>query len=182
MALMLTTELQGRDLYSSTDVVLSSTELKGMPTVQLMRVYGGRSALKAVVGHATRCLVRHSRWILSNGGAERGERGTYDASCVDCARGCNESLGSAVCVVAWLFCVDEGIDIAAEDATACSFVIRDEFLATTERSLYELQVASGSARDKLTKRLKLYFLMALREEFAEPLVAALAKLIDVEWH
>ena len=183
MELMLKSELQGHDLYVTPDSgSLDAESLQGMPTVRLMKTYGARSALKATVGHATRCLVRHSRWIL---GQDRDPKDSTrrhpndDSSAME-ARACLESLGSVVCTVSWMLCAEEGIDIST-DPTECAFVIKDEFLLRMESSLDELPDMTKRARDKFVKWLKLYFLLSLREEFAEPLVATLAKMIGVEW-
>jgi len=70
LSLMFTTELQCYDLYSTSSVELNFTGLKAMPTVRLVKSYGVRSGLKAAVRHTTKCLVRHSRWLLDQGGQD----------------------------------------------------------------------------------------------------------------
>ena len=188
LSLMLLTELQGHDLYSSTFsyAALDSACLKAMPTVRLISTYGVRSGLKAAVTHATKCLVRHSRWILDRGDRNKSTAADgcgmsiSDECCALEAKACLDSLGSTICIISWLFCVEERVDMA-RNPTACAFVIKDEFLAEMERSLDdELPEMSKLKRRKFVDKLKMAFLLSLSEEFAGSLVSSLGKMIGVE--
>jgi len=178
LSLLFLTELQGQDLYSTSSATLDSTALKSMPTVRLVKTYGVRKGLKAAVEHMTKCLVRHSRWIMDSGGLEQSASASpSDESCCLEARVCLDNLGSAICVIAWLFCVEERIPIKDHSV---AFVIRDAFLVEMERSLEDVPEMNERNKKKFDRKLKMYFLLSLMEEFATPMVMTLGKMIGVE--
>lgn len=179
LSMMFCTELQGYDLCStSSDVLRDPTALNAMPTVRLVRSYGVRGALKAAVEHMTKCLVRHSSWIMDSGGIEYScARSACDESCCLEARACLDSLGSATCFIAWLFCVEEMVEMTK---TAVAFVVKDAFLAELERSMGDAPELSKKNKEQFVRKCKTYLLMSLVEEFASPLVMSLAKMIEVD--
>ncbi|KAL7539008.1 hypothetical protein ACHAXR_008967, partial [Thalassiosira sp. AJA248-18] len=179
LSLMLTTEVQGHDLYHKpSSVSLDSTALKSMPSIRLIKSYGARSGLKSAVRHVTKCLVRHSRWILDQGGQDT-PYSISDECCFLEAKACLDNLGSSLGIIAWLFCVEERVDISHP---TCAFVIKDEFLVEMERSLVdELPEMNERTKKKFVKNLKMYFVMSLaQEDFVMPMVMTLGKMIGVE--
>jgi len=179
LSMMFCTELQRYDLCStSSDVLRDPTVLNAMPTVRIVLSYGVRGALKAAVEYMTKCLVRHSSWIMDAGGIEYSNaRSTSDESCCLEARACLDSLGSATCFIAWLFCVEEKVKMTE---TAVAFVVKDAFLAELERSMGDAPELSKKNKEQFVRKCKTYFLMSLVEEFASSLVMSLAKMIEVE--
>jgi len=181
LSLMLTTELQGHNLYFTSSVTLDSQSLKGMPTVQSLKSYGVRSGLNAAVRHTTKCLVRHSRWVMDQGDLDsttgRRSASMSDECCALEARACLDSLGSTVCVIAWLFCVEERIELVDPSV---AFVIKDAFLAELERCLEHFPEMNERNKGKFVKKLKMYFLLSLVEDFCTPIVVSLGSMIGVE--
>lgn len=176
---MLLTELSGHDLFSTSNVVLDPTALKDMPTVRLIKSHGVRTALKFAVEQMTKCLVRHSRWIMDSGGIELAtNKSTSDESCCLESRVCLDNIASVVCVIAWLFCVEETCDL--KDPSV-AFVIKDSLLVGIERSLLEdLPQMSKQIRMKFIRKCKMYFLMSFIEGFSIPLKLTLAEMIGVD--
>jgi len=173
LSMMLLTELQGHDLYSTTTSTALDTTT--MPSVRLVKSYGVRGALKLAVQHMTKCLVRHSRWVMDSGGIELSTtKSTSDESCCLEARECLDNLGSVVCAIAWLFCNEERVGI---DDSSVAFVIKDSFLVEVERSLDDCPDLKPRAKNKFLKKCKLYFLMSLKEEFAEQMVVTVGEMI-----
>ena len=178
LSMMFQTELQGYDLYKTSSTSLDSEALTAMPTVRLVKTYGVRSSLKAAVEHTTKCLVHHSGWIMDSGGIElAATESTSDESCSLEARACLDNLGKAICIIAWLFCVEERVGMKDPDV---SFVIKDAFLAEMERSLEDVPEMSARAKKKFIKKCKLYFALSLAEEFATPMLLTVAKMIGVD--
>ena len=177
---MFVMDLQGYDLVStSSDVLRDPTALNAMPTVRLVKSHGVRGGLKAAVEHMTKCLVRHSRWIMDSGGIElSANTSTSDENCCLEARVCLDSLGSVTCFIAWLFCVEEKVKMMEP---AVAFVIKDAFLAELERCMGDASEQLGKQKRKeFVRKCKTYFLMSFIEEFASPLVMTLGKMIEVE--
>lgn len=176
---MLLTELSGHDLFSTSNVVLDPTALKDMPTVRLIKSHGVRTALKFAVEQMTKCLVRHSRWIMDSGCIELAtNKSTSDESCCLESRVCLDNIASVVCVIAWLFCVEETCDL--KDPSV-AFVIKDSLLVGIERSLLEdLPQMSKQIRMKFIRKCKMYFLMSFIEGFSIPLKLTLAEMIGVD--
>ncbi len=74
-----------------------------------------------------------------------------------CALGaklCLDSLGSEICVITWLFCIEERVKLT--DASV-AFVIKDAFLAELERGLEDFPEMNERNRKKLVKKLKMEF-------------------------
>jgi hypothetical protein len=180
LSMMFVADLQGYDLGStSSDVLRDPTALNDMPTVRLVKSHGVRGGLKAAVEHMTKCLVRHSRWILDSGGIElSANSSTSDETCCLEARACLDRLGSVTCFIAWLFCVEEKVKMMEP---AVAFVIRDAFMAELERSMADASEQLGKQKRKeFVRKCKTYFLMSFIEEFASPLVMTLGKMLEVE--
>lgn len=176
--MMLRTELSGYDLHSTSNVMLDFTAVTAMPTVRLMKTYGVRSALKAAVGKHVNCLVRHSRWIMDSGGIELStNKSTSDESCCLESRLCIDNLGSVVCFVAWLFCIEEHIELKD---TSVAFVIKDAFLIEMERAFEGIPEMNQLSKNKFVRKCKVFFLMYLTEDFVIPLKINLAKMIGVD--
>jgi hypothetical protein len=175
---MLLTELSGHDLYSTKDVMLDITALRAMPTVRLIKTYGVRNALKAAVEHMTKCLVRHSRWIMDSVGIELStNKSTSDeSSCLE-SRVCLDNLGYVICVIAWLFCVEEMVEL--KDPSV-AFVIKDSFLVEMERALDNVPEMNERNKEMYVRKCKVYFIMSFVEDFAAPLKMSLAKMIGVD--
>ena len=174
---MLLTELSGHDLYSTSNVMLDYTAVKGMPTVRMIKTYGVRSALKASVEQMTKCLVRHSRWIMDSGGIEMStNKSTSDESCCLESRVCLDNLGSVVCVIAWLYCVEEKGELKDPPV---AFVIKDSFLVEMERALEDVPEMNERNKNTFVRKCKVYFLMSFAEDFIAPLKMNLAKMIGV---
>ena len=175
LATMLLTELSGHDLYSTSNGMLDSTAVRAMPTVRMIKTYGVRSALKASVEQMTKCLVRHSRWIMDSGGIEMStNKSTSDESCCLESRVLLDNLGSVVCVIAWLYCVEEMVEF--KDASV-AFVIKDSFLVEMERALEDVPEMNENT---FVRKCKMYFLMSFVEEFTAPLKMTLAKMIGID--
>lgn len=178
LAMMLLTELSGHDLYSTSNVILDFTAVKTMPTVRLIKAYGVRSALKAAVEKLVKCLVNHSRWIMDSDGIELStNKSTSDESCCLESRVCIDNLGSVICVIAWLFCVEERIELKDPPV---AFVIKDTLLIEMERALDGVPEMNEQSKKKFVKKCTVFFLMSLAEEFAVPLKISLAKMIGVD--
>lgn len=179
LAMMLRTELQGYDLCSTSyDVLRDPSALNVMPTVRLVKAHGVRSGLKMAVEHLTKCLVRHSKWIMDSGGIElTSTRSKSDYSCCLEARACLDSLGSVTCFIAWLFCVEEEVKIMDP---AVAFVIKDAFFAELERSMGDVPELGNQKKKDFVRKCKTYFVMSFTEQFAFPLVLTLGKMIEVE--
>lgn len=174
LAMMLLTELSGHDLYSTSNVIL---DFAAMPTVRLIQINGVRSALKAAVGKLVKCLVRHSRWIMDSDGTELStNKSTSDESCCLESRVCVDNLGSVICVIAWLFCVEERVEL--KDPSV-AFVIKDALLTEMEKALDGVPEMNEQRKKKFVKKCKLYFVMSLTEEFVVPLKITLAKMIGI---
>ncbi len=178
LATMLLSELSGHDLYSTSNVMLDSTAFRAMPTVRLIKTYGGRSALKAAVEQMTKCLVRHSRWIMDSGGIELStSKSTSDESCCLESRVCLDNLGSVVSVIAWLYCVEEMVELKD---TSVAFVIKDSFLVEMERALEDVPEMTERDKNAFVRKCKVYFLMSFVEDFTAPLKKTLAKMIGID--
>lgn len=178
LATMLLTELSGHDLYSTSNGMLDSTAVRAMPTVRMIKTYGVRSALKASVEQMTKCLVRHSRWIMDSGGIEMStNKSTSDESCCLESRVLLDNLGSVVCVIAWLYCVEEMVEF--KDASV-AFVIKDSFLVEMERALEDVPEMNERIKNTFVRKCKTYFLMSFVEEFTAPLKMTLAKMIGID--
>lgn len=178
LATMLLTELSGHDLYSTSNGMLDSTAVRAMPTVRMIKTYGVRSALKASVEQMTKCLVRHSRWIMDSGGIEMStNKSTSDESCCLESRVLLDNLGSVVCVIAWLYCVEEMVEF--KDASV-AFVIKDSFLVEMERALEDVPEMNERIKNTFVRKCKMYFLMSFVEEFTAPLKMTLAKMIGID--
>jgi len=179
LALMLATELQGENLYSTSSPTFDSTSPKAMPTARLVRSYGVRSGLKAAVEHMTKCLVRHSRWVMDQVElvSSGSDMGISDECCALEARLCLESLGSVICFTAWLFCVEEKVEVSDPDV---AFVIKDAFLIEMRRCLEDVPEMNERDKKKFVKKLKMYFLLYLSEEFCTPIVVTLGKMMGVD--
>merc|ERR1719221_491711 len=97
-------------------------------------------------------------------------------TCVREANVCLEELGRTVGLVSFLFCVEEGVDMACPNA---AFVVKDAFLCEIERGLDDLPGMKVSERKRFSKRLKLRFFSALNgDEFARPLVSQFVEMLD----
>lgn len=178
LATMLLTELSGHDLYSTSNGMLDSMAVRAMPTVRMIKTYGVRSALKASVEQMTKCLVRHSRWIMDSGGIEMStNKSTSDESCCLESRVLLDNLGSVVCVIAWLYCVEEMVEF--KDASV-AFVIKDSFLVEMERALEDVPEMNERIKNTFVRKCKTYFLMSFVEEFTAPLKMTLAKMIGID--
>ena len=177
--LMLTTELQGHDLYSASCVEFDSELFKAMPTVRLISGYGVRRGLKAAVQHMTRCLVMHSRWIMDQGDLDL-SRGSNEEISNECcaleAKSCLDSLGSTTCLIAWLFCVEERTKMTELEVV---FVIKDAFLGELELSLEDVPEMSERNKDKFVKRLMMYFVLSLGEDFCTQMVVTLGDMLGI---
>ena len=95
LLLMLRTELQGYNLHSIPSVELDSEALKAMPSVCLIKSHGVRNGLEAAVQHMTKCLVRHSRWILGQDECDSSPGSSEiisDECCALEARACLDAL------------------------------------------------------------------------------------------
>lgn len=178
LATMLLTELSGHDLYSTSNGMLDSTAVRAMPTVRMIKTYGVRSAIKASVEQMTKCLVRHSRWIMDSGGIEMStNKSTSDESCCLESRVCLDNLGSVVCVIAWIYCVEEMVELKD---TSVAFVIKDSFLVEMERALEDVPEMNERNKNTFVRKCKMYFLMSFVEEFTAPLKMTLAKMIGID--
>ncbi len=175
---MLLTELSGHDLYSTSNGMLDSPAVRAMPTVRMIKTYGVRSALKASVEQMTKCLVRHSRWIMDSGGIEMStNKSTSDESCCLESRVCLDNLGSVVCVIAWIYCVEEMVELKD---TSVAFVIKDSFLVEMERALEDVPEMNERNKNTFVRKCKMYFFMSLVEEFTAPLKMTMAKMIGID--
>ena len=178
LATMLLTELSGHDLYSTSNGMLDSTAVRAMPTVRMIKTYGVRSAIKASVEQMTKCLVRHSRWIMDSGGIEMStNKSTSDESCCLESRVCLDNLGSVVCVIAWIYCVEEMVELKD---TSVAFVIKDSFLVEMERAREDVPEMNERNKNTFVRKCKMYFLMSFVEEFTAPLKMTLAKMIGID--
>ena len=178
LSTMLLTELSGHDLYSTSNVVLDPTALRDMPTVRLIKSHGVRSTLKFAVEQMTKCLVRHSRWVMDSGGIELAtNKSTSDESCCLESRVCLDNLASVICIIAWLFCVEETCELRDPSV---AFVIKDSFLVEVERSLEDLPQMNKQIRTMFIRKCKMYFFMSFVEGFSIPLKLTLAKMIGVD--
>ena len=178
LATMLLTELSGHDLYSTSNGMLDSMAVRAMPTVRMIKTYGVRSALKASVEQMTKCLVRHSRWIMDSGGIELStNKSTSDESCCLESRICIDNLGSVVCAIAWLFCIEENVEL--KDPSV-AFVIKDAFLVEMERAFEGVPEMNQQSTNMFVRKCKIFFLMSLAEDFVVPLKITLAKMIGVD--
>ncbi|KAL7456237.1 hypothetical protein ACHAWC_007759 [Mediolabrus comicus] len=177
LSLMLKTELLDSDL-SSTRFSFDTLSVTLMPTVNVLKTEGLRNALKAVVRHTTKCMVRHSKWILDHNLNELSSIERASAECCAAeAKTCFDSLGSALCYTAWLFCAEEGIEINHPN---CAFVVKDEFLSELTRCIDNLPEMTSRKKTTFVKKLKLHFLLSFVEEFAFPLQDSVGKMIGLE--
>jgi len=173
LSMLLLTELQGHDLYSTAPPVALDT--RSLPSVRIVKSYGVRNALKVAVQQMTKCLVRHSRWVMDSGGIELSTtKSTSDESCCLEARECLDNLGSVVCAIAWLFCNEGRVGI---DDNSVAFVIKDSFLVEVERSLENCPEMNERNKRRFTKKCKMYFLMSMKEEFAEQMIVTVGGML-----
>lgn len=179
-SLMLRKELQGCDLYSTSSVSFDPESLKAMPSVCLIKSHGVHHGLEAAVQHATNCLVRHSRWVMDQGNLNLSPvsaMSVSDECCALEARACLDSLGSTICLIAWLFCVEERVHIIDSEV---ALVIKDAFLAELEHCVEEIPETKERNKEKFVKKLKMCFLLSLNEDFCTPMVVTLGDMIGIE--
>jgi hypothetical protein len=178
LCLMLKTELLKSDFSSSANFSFGTLSMKLMPTVKVLKTKGLRNALKAVVRHTTKCLVRHSKWILDH---DLNELSSVERASAECcaaeAKTCFDCLGSVLCYTAWLFCAEEGIGINHPN---CAFVIKDAFLSELTRYIEDLPEMSSRKKTTHIKKLKWYFILSFVEEFASSLQDSVGTMIGLE--
>eukprot|EP00804_Cyclotella_cryptica_P008951 CCRYP_012061-RB/>CCRYP_012061-RB protein AED:0.21 eAED:0.21 QI:1253/1/1/1/1/1/4/1202/882 len=115
--MMLQYELHDVNTMSVLSNSFDTISLQAKPTVKLFRHHsrGIREALKLVVRHTTKCLVRHSRFILDiedfHPESQSCKENFYDHSCRIESRECFSNLANVVCYSAFLFCVAEKVPI-----------------------------------------------------------------------
>lgn len=176
--LMLQTELRDVNLMAVQSCSFDSLSFQTRPTVKQFRDKGVRESLKSVVRNATRCLVRHARFILDTDDfhpeTQSNKATFYDDSCNLEARESFDNLGNVLCYAAFLFCMSESVPI---DDQSCLLLIRDEFDMELHRSLDNAPDMDKTSHNKLVKILREAFIGALREDFAMPLLVGLAKLM-----
>lgn len=178
LSMLFQTELQGYDLYSTVSTALESEALVAMPTVRVVKDNGVLNSLQTAVEKTTKCLVHHSGWIMDSGGIELATtKSTSDESCSLEARACLDDLGSVICAIAWLYCVEERVGMKEQRV---ALVITDAFLEEMKRSLQNVPEMSTQAEEAFVKKCKLYFVMSLADEFAHPMLMPLAKSIGVD--
>ena len=132
LSLMLRTELESINLFEATSVKFDSAVLVSMPTVRCVLFRGVREALALIVQTATKCLVRHMKWILVGELSERVSNNGM--ACVRAANACLSKLGLTIGLVSFILCVNEGVRMT--DTIAAS-VVKDAFLIELEKSLEE---------------------------------------------
>lgn len=104
-------------------------------------------------------------------------KSTSDESCCLESRVLLDNLGSVVCVIAWLYCVEEMVEF--KDASV-AFVIKDSFLVEMERALEDVPEMNERNKNTFVRKCKMYFLMSFVEEFTAPLKMTLVKMIGID--
>ena len=176
LSLMLTTELQGENLFS-TESTLHIDKLKSMPTVRLIQSYSARNGLKAASQHVARFLVRHSKWVLDHGGSDA-PFPIDDQYCFREAALCWDNLGSVLAVFAWLFCVDERKEMKDP---ACAHIVKDVLLVEMQGYIGEVPEMNAQRKKRLVKNMTTYFISNIcKERFATPMAITLGKMVGIE--
>ena len=94
--------------------------------------------------------MRHSRWILGQDECDSSPGSSEiisDECCALEARACLDALGSFTCLVAWLFCAEERVQMMDEVAV----VVNDAFLAKLERCLEDMLEMIDRKRQSLSR-------------------------------
>ncbi|KAL7522379.1 hypothetical protein ACHAWX_007067 [Stephanocyclus meneghinianus] len=178
--LMLQYELHDVNTMSVLSNSFDTMSLQTKPTVKLFRHHsrGIRDALKSVVKHTTKCLVRHSRFILDvedfHPESQSCRVNYYDDSCRIESRECFSNLANVVCYAAFLFCLAEKVPINDQ---LVLLLIRDEFEKELHRCLDDAPEMDKASTNNFVRTLRETFLVALSEDFAMPLFVGLAKMM-----
>ena len=70
-----------------------------------------------------KCLLRHGHWLYGHlGEGKRNCESSDQQRCALEAKSCFKSLGSILCCISWMYCMEEKIAFGQQD---CCFVIRD---------------------------------------------------------
>mmetsp|Transcript_22258 Transcript_22258/g.34382 ORF Transcript_22258/g.34382 Transcript_22258/m.34382 type:complete len:1367 (+) Transcript_22258:2215-6315(+) len=177
LSLLLKTELLDFNL-SSTDFDFNSEPLRARPTVAVLKKQGLRNVLKTATRHATKCLVRHAKYLLdSDVDMPPSSHPNHVACCAAEAKTCLDNLGSVICYTAWLLCAEERVSI---EHNSSAFVIRDAFLSELSLCDDTLPIMNSKKKKMFITKLKLHFLLSILEEFAFPLQDAVGNLIGLE--
>lgn len=175
LALMFKTELSGINLLSTSTATFETMSLKAKPTVKVLKAYGVRAGLKCAVQNATKCLVRHSRFILDTDSSES-VMTVHDESCAIEVSEVIDNLGAVISFMAFLFCIEERVDLFDP---RCAILIKNEFENEFVRSLDELPEMTDRNKKALEKNLKMSFILSLNEDFAMPMTITLSKLFGL---
>eukprot|EP00984_Skeletonema_dohrnii_P007153 scaffold2581_cov84-Skeletonema_dohrnii-CCMP3373.AAC.8 len=164
---------------SSTDFDFNSEPLRAKPTVAVLKNQGLSNVLKTTTRHATKCLVRHAKFLFdSDIDMPPSSHPNHIACCAAEAKTCLDNLGSVICYTAWLLCAKERVSI---DHHSSALVIRDAFLSELSLCDDTLPKMNSKTKKKMfITKLKLRFLLSLLEEFAFPLQDMVASLIELE--
>ena len=178
LSLMLRTELQGISLFESTSVKFDPDVLVSMPTVRCVLFRGVREALALIVQTATKCLVRHSKWIFLG---ELDERVSNNGmACARQANACLSELGLTIGLVSFILCANEGVHMT--DTIAAS-VVKDAFLIELEKSFeesFDYLYMEVSKKESFKKQVKLHFFSVLNAaDFAEPLASLFIEMLNL---
>ncbi|KAK1738979.1 hypothetical protein QTG54_010295 [Skeletonema marinoi] len=177
LSLLLKTELLDFNL-SSTNYDVDSESLRAKPTVAELKKQGLSNVLKTATRHATKCLVRHAKYLLdSDIDMPPSSHPNHVPCCASEAKTCLDNLGSVICYTAWLLCAKEKVSI---DHHSSAIVIRDAFLSELSLCDDTLPKATSKKKKMFITKLKLRFLLSLLEEFAFPLQDMVASLIELE--
>mmetsp|Transcript_3534 Transcript_3534/g.7430 ORF Transcript_3534/g.7430 Transcript_3534/m.7430 type:complete len:732 (-) Transcript_3534:2939-5134(-) len=176
LSLLLKTELLDFNL-SSTNYDFNSESLRAKPTVAVLKKQGLSNVLKTATRHATKCLVRHAKYLLdSDIDMPPSSHPNHVPCCASEAKTCLDNLGSVICYTAWLLCAKEKVSI---DHLSSAIVIRDAFLSELSLCDDTLPKATSKKKKMFITKLKLRFLLSLLEEFAFPLQDMVASLIEL---
>lgn len=178
LLLLLQTELRDTITTSPRSVTFEMMPLQAMPTVSQFKARGIRDSLKSAVRHTTKCLVQHSRFILDmedfHPERQSCKDNLYDESCANEATACFENLGNVISYCAFLFCVEERIQL---DDQSVLFIIRDEFEKELLRCLDDLPDMNKTSAKKFSGILRECFLGVIGGDFSIPLFVGLSKLM-----
>mmetsp|Transcript_31044 Transcript_31044/g.53093 ORF Transcript_31044/g.53093 Transcript_31044/m.53093 type:complete len:777 (+) Transcript_31044:1289-3619(+) len=177
LSLLLKTELLDFNL-SSTNYDVDSESLRAKPTVAELKKQGLSNVLKTATRHATKCLVRHAKYLFdSDIDMPPSSHPNHVPCCASEAKTCLDNLGSVICYTAWLLCAKEKVSI---DHHSSAIVIRDAFLSELSLCDDTLPKATSKKKKMFITKLKLRFLLSLLEEFAFPLQDMVGSLIGLE--
>jgi len=179
LALELETQLNG---FVKVKSAMESKAYRAKPVVAaVLSCPGGiRDALKNVVRLTVRAWIERGHFVLDDVSVcKTAEDTTSVQFCSEEAKRCLDALGKVTSYVSWICCAEEGIGIGSK---SCSFLIRDVLLAEMENNTFDPSnfIASSSrkktssAKQAYWKRMKLWFILSLDDDFAAPLRSTLA--------